>query len=393
MDVPWLDVLCAERLRSLEQQTLLRQRQALFVLDSTHVLLDGRSFVNFASNSYLGLTHHPRMLAAAREALAGGVGAGASALVSGYSVVHCEAEAALAAWKGSEAAVLLPSGYQAAHAAINTFSHIKSTQWPGVRYLLDKLSHASLIDAVQASRQPLRIFPHNGMTKLERLLADSPADQLQVVVTESIFSMDGDAADLAALVKLKRKHRFALVLDEAHGSGVYGTDGAGYAAEMGVRSIVDVSIVTLSKALGAAGGAVCASQAFCDALVNLGRPYIYSTSVPAVLAASAKTAIGIMRDEPGRQARLRSLARDVRSALRAAGLSIPEGDSPIIPVILGSEADALRAAWQLGDAGLLVGAIRPPTVPRGTSRLRITLSCDHTNEDIARLIEQVTGLH
>jgi 8-amino-7-oxononanoate synthase len=391
MDDAWLDVLCREQLRTLEEQSLLRRRQALAVLDPTRVRLDGVELINFASNNYLGLTHHPQVVAAVRAALAdgAGVGAGASALVTGHTDIHARAEMALAQWKGTQSAVLLPSGYQAAQAVVHTLSAPGRPNWPGVRYHIDKLSHASLIDAVRNSGQPYRIFPHNGMEKLQRLLAQSPPDQLQVVLTESIFSMDGDAADLRALAELKRAHRFILVLDEAHGSGVYGPGGAGVAAEMALQSIVDVSIVTLSKAIGAGGGAVCASREFCQLLVNTGRAAIYSTALAPVLAAATMAAIEVMRDEPQRQRRVRQLARQVRSRLGDAGLRLPPGDSPIVPVILGTEADACHAAQRLREAGLLVVAIRPPTVPRGSSRLRITLCCEHSDQQIERLISAV----
>jgi 8-amino-7-oxononanoate synthase len=209
------------------------------------------------------------------------------------------------------------------------------------------------------------------------------------VLTESIFSMDGDAADLAGLVALKREHPFLLVLDEAHAAGVYGDAGAGLASELGVQRDVDVSIATLSKAIGCVGGAVCASRAFCEALVNLGRAYIFSTSVPPFVAAAAEAALGVMRDEPQRQARVRALAMRVRGGLAESGLRIPPGDSPIIPVIFGEEVTALDASQRLMNAGLLVPAIRPPTVPRGSSRLRVTLSCEHTDGEVEQLLGEL----
>jgi 8-amino-7-oxononanoate synthase len=262
--------------------------------------------------------------------------------------------------------------------------------------------HASLVDAVRGSGMPMRVVPHNSMSKLKRLLEGS-ADEggggggggggaTQVVVTESIFSMDGDAADLAGLAALKRERPFVLVLDEAHAAGVYGENGGGLAAEMGLQSVVDVSIATLSKAIGCLGGAVCGSRAFCVALVNFGRAYIYSTSVPAIIPAAAEAAIGVMRDEPQRQARVRHLARHVREELNKSGLEIPVGDSPIVPVILGDERAALKAAERLAAAGLLALGIRPPTVPRGSSRLRITLSCEHTDDEVARLVAALRAL-
>jgi 8-amino-7-oxononanoate synthase len=201
--------------------------------------------------------------------------------------------------------------------------------------------------------------------------------------------MDGDAADLAGIVALKREYPFMLVLDEAHGAGVYGDNGAGLASELGFQSAVDVSVATLSKALGCVGGAVCASRTFCDAVVNLGRPYIFSTSVPPGVAGAAEAAVGVMRAEPDRQQRVRRLATHVRDALKAEGLEVPAGDSPVVPVILGEEAAALEAAERLLSEGILAPAIRPPTVARGSSRLRVTLSCEHTDAEVEQLIAAI----
>jgi 7-keto-8-aminopelargonate synthetase-like enzyme len=261
-----------------------------------------------------------------------------------------------------------------------------------VRFLLDKLAHASLIDAVRSSGMPYRVFPHNHLCKLERLLGEADPSQAQVVVTESIFSMDGDAADLAGLAGLKRRRPFLLLLDEAHGSGVYGPAGAGLVAELGLGGVADVSVVTLSKALGCAGGAVCGSAAFCDLVVNSGRAYVYSTHIPPAIAAAGEAAIEILRYEPERQHRIRNVARAVRTRLAGAGLSVPAGDSPIIPVILGSEEAAMAAAAGLQNDGLWAVPIRPPTVPRGGSRVRVTLSSEHTDDEIDRLLTSLIRL-
>jgi 8-amino-7-oxononanoate synthase len=399
------DRLVRRRLQGLADRHLFRRRQAARPLDATHIEIDGRRYVNFASNNYLGLSHHPHVLRAAAEALAReGAGAGASPLVTGHGPAHDMAERRIARWKGSESAVLLPSGYQANLAAVQTLAALPGEGGGGVRFLLDKLVHASLIDAVRETASPFRVFPHNHLDKLARLLDEAEPDQVQVVVTESIFSMDGDAADLRGLAELKRRRPFVLLLDEAHGSGVYGPDGAGLAAELGLtarqpgsggaspRSIVDVTVVTLSKALGCAGGAVCGAIEFCDAVVNLGRAYIYSTAVAPATAAAASAAIDVLCDEPQRQRRVRALGTRVRDRLREAGRDIPPGDSPIVPIVLGSEEAALAAASRMRDAGLWVVAIRPPTVPRGTSRLRVTLSSDHTDDEIERLLASLSAL-
>jgi 8-amino-7-oxononanoate synthase len=382
MAFQWLPQALAGALAAREQAALLRRRLIAEPLDATHVRIAGRRLVNFASNDYLALSRHPHVVRAAQAALADGVGAGASPAICGRQPAHASAEAAIAQWKGTEAAVLLPSGYQAAHAAVQTLAGVATAQRRRLRFLIDRLSHASLIDAIGASGCPMRVFPHNGMAKLQRLLESADAAEAQVVVSESIFSMDGDAADLEALADLRRRFGFVLLLDEAHASGVYGPSGAGYASERGLSEAVDVSLATLSKAAGVVGGAVCGSRAFCEAVVNWGRAYIYSTAIPPAMAAAAEAAIDIMRNEPKRQERLRALALRLRERLSELSSRTIRGDSPIIPVILGDERAVLDAGEKLRQAGFLVGAVRPPTVPRGSARLRISLSCGHSEEEL-----------
>jgi 8-amino-7-oxononanoate synthase len=387
----WEDWVGRELTR-LDEQHLLRQRRVVTPIDAVHIEIDGRRYVNFSSNNYLGLTHHPRVLRAAEETTRRyGTGSAASPLITGYTEAHASAERAIARWKGTESAVLLPSGYQANLAAVQTLAAIGERSGRPVRFILDKLVHASLVDAVRETRADFRIAQHQGVEKFERLVLDGAAERTQIVVTESVFSMDGDAADLSGLAALKKRRPFILVLDEAHGSGVYGPGGAGLAAERGLGSAVDVTIVTLSKALGGGGGAVCGTAGFCEAVVNLGRAYIYSTHLPPACAAAAEAAIDVMRDEPQRQQRVRALAMRVREALTAAGLTLPPGDSPIIPIVLGNERAALEAARVLQNQGMWVLAIRPPTVPRGTSRLRVTLSSEHSDAEVRQLIASLAA--
>jgi 8-amino-7-oxononanoate synthase len=416
------DTLFADRLDALRQFDQLRRRRIIEPIDATHVRIGEtaeRIYVNFSSNDYLGLAHHPAVVAAWKNAAdRWGVGSGASSLISGYGPAHQSAERAIARWKKTPAAVLLPSGYQANCVAVQTLATIAATArvararpdakardpWgrgyeqsahPSVRFLIDKLAHASLLDAVRATGAPFRIFPHNHLAKLRRLLSESPADQRQVVLTESIFSMDGDSADLAGLAELKQSAPFFLLLDEAHASGVFGPGGAGLAAEMKLEHAVDAYVVTLSKALGVVGGAICGSRAFADAAVNLGRGLIFSTSVPPGVAAAAEAAIAVLADEPvagGRQQRVRRLADHVRQELAAAGWLIPHGESPIVPIVIGAESAALAASDTLLENGFLVPAVRPPAVPRGASRLRVTLSSEHSDDEIEGLIAAVGKL-
>jgi 8-amino-7-oxononanoate synthase len=380
-----ISAILAER----QSNDLLRTRRIVESVDATHLRIDGRILVNFSSNDYLGLAHHPKLVQFFRDMGSNApAGASASSLISGYSTIHASAESAVAAWKKTESAILLPSGYQANHAAVQTFAALAPDGKPnGVRFLLDRLVHASLIDAVRGSGMPLRVFPHGNLEKLRKLLAAAEPNQLQVVVTESIFSMDGDAADLAALAELKSELGFALLLDEAHASGVYGSSGAGLAAEQGLTDLADCTVVTFSKALGLMGGAICGNEDFCQAVVNFGRAYIYSTSILPSLAGAIDTGIQILRDEPDRQLRLRSVCKMVREKISEMGWKLPPGDSPIIPILLKSEREAQEDSQKLLDRGCFVHAIRPPTVPRGTSRLRITLSSEHSEADINGLLD------
>lgn len=389
--VEW-EKLFADDLARLREIHLYRERRIFESVDATHIEWEGRRYVNFASNDYLGLTHHARLIEAGRQALAEfGAGSGAAALISGYGPAHASAERAIAQWKGTEAAVLLPSGYQANHAAVQTLAYLGNEHSGGVRFLVDKLAHASLIDAVRGSGAPFRIFPHNHLQKLERLLGEAEVEELQVVVTESIFSMDGDAAPLAELAGLKRRFGFLMLLDEAHATGLYGATGAGLASELGLRESIDISIVTLSKAMGSIGGAICGGRHFCECLINHGRAFIFSTSVPPHVAAIAEAAVSVVRESNDSRERLRLTARRIRSELARAGHATGAGDSPIIPIIIGSEQSVLSAAQLLLDQGMLIAAVRPPTVPRGQSRLRVTLSSAHSDQQIDGLLNALTS--
>jgi 8-amino-7-oxononanoate synthase len=387
MNSPHWTAALAQSLAHQKAVHRFRQRQTNDVVDAVHIERNGRRLVNFSSNNYLGLTHHPSIIAAMTEAIRGhGAGAGAAGLVSGFSALHASAERAIAAWKGTEAAILLPSGYQANHAVIQSLAGVGGSQPGSVRFLIDKLSHASLIDAVRGCSAAYRVFPHNGIDKLRRLLLDAPADQLQVVATESIFSMDGDAADLGAIAGLKKERDFLLLLDEAHAGGIYGPGGSGLAAEQGLADVVDLTMTTFSKAAGLAGAAICGTTQACEAVVNFGRAYIFSTAVPPGIAAAIEAAIGVMNDEPQRAQRVRELSRRVRTELSIAAKMM---DSPIIPIILGSAEKALAAAREMEERGLLAIAVRPPTVPAGSSRLRITLSSEHSDEEVQTLIDAI----
>ncbi len=331
--------------------------------------------VSFASNDYLGLTADAEVVAAAHRALdRWGSGSGASRLVTGSRPVHAELEQALAAWKGCERAVAFPTGFAANLSVLSVFGT------EGTRVFSDELNHASIIDGCRLGRAEVTVYPHRDLDALDRALGATTARS--IIVSDSVFSMDGDQADLGGLVAVAARHDALLVLDEAH--AVLGPelppDPAG----------VDVlRMGTLSKALGSLGGFVAGPAPFVDLLVNRARPYIFTTASTPADAAAALAAVEIVRSPRGEALRAR-LAGHVDRVARSVGR--PGHGSPIVPVVIGDEADAVRASSDLLALGLWVPAIRPPTVPRGTSRLRITLSSLHTDDQVDRLVAALARL-
>lgn len=352
--------------------------------------------MTFASNDYLGLTHHPKVLAAARAAVdRWGTGSGASRLVVGSRPVHGELEAALARWKGSEDALLFPTGYAANLGVLTVFGQADVT------ILSDELNHASIIDGCRLARAEVRVYRHNDLDHLRRLLAevDGPA----IVVTDTVFSMDGDLADVQGLAELAERHRALLVLDEAHAvlgpvppetsgppppgsTGSIRLSGAAASAEAASSSsasgLAMLRVGTLSKTLGALGGFVAGPRAFVDLLRNAARPFIFTTAPTLADTAAALAAVEVVRSAEGDVLIGKLRGHVARFAERLGRPHL----SPIVPVVLGEEATARAAAAALEERGLLVPAIRPPTVPPGTSRLRVALSAAHEDSQVERLL-------
>jgi len=357
-------------------------------------VLEGGAVVSFASNDYLGLSAHPAVVVAAHEALdRWGTGSGASRLVTGSRPIHGELERALAEWKGTEAAVTFPTGFAANLGVLCVLGGA------GVRVLSDELNHASIIDGCRLSRSALAVYRHRDMGQLDELLsASAPAGAASgvpsgagavptIVVTDTVFSMDGDLAPVDELFDLCGRHGALLVLDEAH--AVLGPDLPPAARADGGGGTV-VRVGTLSKTLGSLGGFVAASRDVVDLLVNRARPYIFSTAPTPADAAAALAALRVLRSTEGDAltGRLASLIDRVAEA----GIAPPGHASPIVPVVLGPEQAALDASAALLDDGLWVPAIRPPTVPVGTSRLRVTLSAAHRDDDVDRLLHALLRL-
>jgi 8-amino-7-oxononanoate synthase len=355
-----------------------------FDASGPHGTLEGSDVVSFASNDYLGLSSHPTVRAAAHDALERwGAGAGASRLVTGSRPVHAELEGELAEWKGTEAAVTFPTGFAANLGVLSVLGG------PGVRVYSDELNHASIIDGCRLSRAEVAVYRHRDLDHLEQLLSTTDSQKMlpKLVVTDSVFSMDGDAAPLEQLVALCGRHGALLVIDEAHAV-------LGPRLDLsGVSRSADSTVVlvgTLSKTLGALGGFVAASRDVVDLLINRARSYIFSTALPPADAAAALAAIRILRSAEG-AALVDRLASFVQK-MSDAGLAPPAHPSPIIPVILGPEDAAMEASSALLALGLWVPAIRPPTVPAGTSRLRVTLSAAHSDDEVVGLIDALHAL-
>ncbi len=364
----------AESLRSLAAEGLLRRQRPLDSPSGVRVTREGRTLWNFASNDYLGLARHPEITAALVEGVERyGAGAAASRLVCGTLPPHRVLEEALAAAKESAAALTFSSGFATA------LGVIPAVVGKSDFVVLDKLSHACLVDAARLSTATLRVFPHNDLAKLSRLLssirAKSPHARI-LVVTESVFSMDGDLCPLREILDLVEAHDGLLLLDEAHGFGVLGDHGMGLAEQLGVQARVSFQMGTLSKSAGLAGGYVTASQDWIDLITNRARSFIYSTAPPPALAHAAVASLRLIRSENG---------KILRHTLQQNIAQLAHQTTPIIPRILGSNSAALAASLALEEAGFLVPAIRYPTVPRGSARLRISLSAAHPEAAIEAL--------
>jgi len=368
-------------LADLAERDLLRQRRLVDGVQGPEVWLDGRRVLCLASNNYLGLAGDPEVVRESAAALAaGGASAGASPLISGHMTSHEELERELADWLGCEAALVFGSGY---HANIGVLAALVRD---GDAIFSDALNHASLIDGCRLAHARVEIFAHKDVADLARRLATTPARR-RLIVTDSIFSMDGDAAPLEEIVALAERYDAWVMLDEAHATGVFGADGAGLASDRGVGSRVAIRMGTLGKALGSYGAFVAGSRALIELLVNRARSYVFSTALPPAVIGAAGAAVRIARTDSGRRERLWQNARRLHAGLVAGGLEAGELESPILPLILGEPRRALGVARRALAEGVFAPAIRPLTVPRGTARLRLTPIATHDEAQIDRAVE------
>jgi len=372
-------------LSELNERDLLRHPRVLDSPCGATVVLDGRRVVCLCGNDYLCLAGHPAVSSAAVEALRKwGVGAGASRLISGTTSLHVELERRLAEFKHTASAIVTSTGWMANHAAVGALAG------RGDLILADKLSHASVIDAARSSGAVLRTYAHCDPARLARMLQRLRARFARcLIVTDSLFSMDGDLAPLGDLVELKKSYDAQLLIDEAHATGVMGAGGRGVAELLGLADEIDAAVGTLSKAIGSLGGFVAGPEVLIETIRNTARAFIYTTALPPALCASAIRALEIIAAEPERRRRLLALADRFRAELHEAGLATGNSASQIVPIVLGPAARAVHLSRQLLEGGFFVPAIRPPTVPPSTSRLRVSLCCDHEAEDLARLVEML----
>ncbi len=392
--MPDFDAELQSELETLASEGLRRELRRIDSAQSTRVEIAGRTLLNFSSNDYLGLANHPAVKEAVIRATEKfGAGSGASRLICGSLAPHHELEEALAAFKGTEAALTFSSGYAAAMGTIPKLVDKNDL------IILDKLVHASIIDATRLSGVPFRIYKHNDLNGLEQLLkgasrrpfvSGGPDSHLRraLIVTESVFSMDGDLAPLRDIVALKEKYGAWLMVDEAHATGLFGETGRGLAEACGVADQIEVHMGTLGKAIGSAGGYICGSRALIDFLINHARSFIFSTAPIPAQSAAAEAGLKLIQSDEGRKRRGSTwmLIDRLKNELIKTGWPLPAVQSAIIPLIVGAETKAVHLATSLRENGVLVPAIRWPTVARDKARLRVTVTAEHTVEDIRTLV-------
>lgn len=360
--------------------SLLRKRRLLGSPQGAHIQVDGAHVLSFCSNDYLGLANHPALIEALKTGISeAGVGSGASHLITGHHVLHEKLEQHLAAFVGLPAALYFSSGYMANLGVVGALMH------RGDAIFADKLNHASLNDAAVLSRADLHRYRHNDLTHLEKLLSTSKAKR-KLVLADAVFSMDGDIAPVAELLVLCEQHDAWLMLDDAHGFGVLGTDGQGVLSHFAIHSPRIIYMATLGKAAGVSGAFVAAHQVVIDYLLQHARTYIYTTATPPILANALLAAIDVIRQDSARRAHLNQLVQMLKTNLRLNKWQLMPSQTAIQPVLVGSNEDALKLSEHLLTQGILVPAIRPPTVPAGTARLRISLTAAHSVTDVDRLI-------
>ena len=370
-----------QEIKDLETLHLRRQLRIVESPSDTTITFEGRRFIAMASNNYLGLANHPTVKRAAIEAIEQwGVGAGAARLISGTMTPHDQLEQDLAQYKQVEAALTFGTGYTTNLGLIPALIDRNGL------ILADRYCHASLIEACRLAKATLRVFHHNDVEHLQTLLKKREKARPILIVTEGVFSMDGDLAPLPDFLTLCRQHEAMLVIDDAHGTGIMGKNGRGTIEHFGLNPQDVIQMGTLSKAIGTSGGYVAGTAALKDYLINTAKAFIYTTAQPPALAAAASAAIRIIQHEPARREKLWKNRDALHTALTGLGFQLTDTQSPILPIIVKSSETALKMSQALYDAGIYVPAIRPPTVPKNSSRLRLTVSSEHTEEQLETVV-------
>jgi 8-amino-7-oxononanoate synthase len=380
-DASELDAALRAELDEIARAGLHRRLTPIGSATDAEVEIDGERYILLSSNNYLGLANHPALQAAARDAIDRfGTGSGSSRLIAGHSTLHAATEAKLAAFKGTEAALLFTSGYQA------NVGTITALVGRGDHVFSDALNHASIIDGCRLSRATTHVYPHCNLHALETALAGAPTGGRRLIVSDSVFSMDGDRAPLAELVAIAEHYHSVLMLDEAHATGILGAHGAGLADALGLGARVPVQMGTLGKAFGSAGAYVAGSRALVDVLVNRARSFIFTTGLAPASVAAAGAALDVVAAEPERRRALMDNAAYLRRGLEALGFDVA-GDTHILPIMLGDNARTVAFAAALRRHRVLAHPIRPPTVPAGTARLRVTPIASHTRPQLERALD------
>jgi glycine C-acetyltransferase len=367
-----------EELGSLERSGLLLRPRTLEGEQGARARLDGRDVINLASNNYLGLAAHPRMKSAASRAAAEfGAGTGAVRTIAGTMTMHRELERRFAAFKGADAALMFQSGFT------SNSGTVAAILGQGDVIISDELNHASIIDGARLSRAAIKVFPHRDVAAADRLLAETKGGaRRQLLITDGVFSMDGDIAPLPDLVEIAERREAIMMIDDAHASGVLGKAGRGTVDHFGLHGRVDIQVGTLSKAIGVLGGFIAGPRPLVRWLENRGRPYLFSTSAPPAVVAACLEALDILEDEPERIERLWANTRAFKDGLRALGFDVGISETPITPVIVGDEHAAQELSRQLWDEGVFTPAIVFPTVARGSARVRTIVTADHSPDDL-----------
>ncbi|MCR4289331.1 MAG: 8-amino-7-oxononanoate synthase [Candidatus Scalindua sp.] len=371
----------SDELIKIKESGLYRDLRVVGNAQDTHIEIEGRPFLSFCSNNYLGLANHPSVVKAVKDAVGKyGWGAGASRLVSGNMTLHEVLEDAISRFKEKEAAIVFPTGYMANLGAITSLVS------NGDLVICDKLNHASIIDGCRLSGADFRVYAHCNMEKLENILKKASKYNRKLIVTDSVFSMDGDLAPLPDIVRIAGKYNALIMVDEAHGTGVFGKNGRGVVEHFNLNKEIDVIMGTLSKAIGSLGGYVSGDIDLISYLRNKARSFMYTTALPPAVCAASIAGINLIQEDHSMRESLWYNVRFIKDKLRSLNINMISSESQIIPILIGGAQKAVEISKLLYERGILIPAIRPPTVPANSSRLRMTVMSSHTQGDLERLI-------